>query len=74
MNQHLLVLFIDHQVLTKIHPYKLLLPNSNVYITGDFNINLLKNNLDEYESFIFGSGFTTALYLHFQYLVKSLKK
>ena len=34
------------------------LPNSNVYITGDFNINLLKNNLDEYESIIFGSGYT----------------
>ena len=29
------------------------LPNSNFYITGDLNINLLKNNLDEYASTIF---------------------
>ena len=34
------------------------LPSSNVYITGDFNIDLHRNNLDEYESIIFGSGFT----------------
>ena len=34
------------------------LPTSNVYITGDFNINLHKNNLDDYENIIFSSGYT----------------
>ena len=44
--------------LTELNNLLQKLPNSNVYITGDFNINLLKHNLDEYESIIFGSGYT----------------
>ena len=34
------------------------IPSSNVYLTGDFNIDLLKSNVCEYEEIIYGNGFS----------------
>ena len=44
--------------LNELNSLMMKLPVSNVYISGDFNVDLHKNNVDNFEDTIFANGFT----------------